>query len=181
MQTKTSFYLYLFCAKIHSICYVSGINKDIIQNIGQKFRERRDEIGFTQKDIAHMTDLTINTIASVEKGKGTTMYNFLLICRALNIQPNVLFEKDIELTPLYKIEPESKRRIETTQKLDHLVYHSDFFDTPKRVAEVLAELKLDKNDSNKFSVYLTGYCKENVLEYRKEGNFKLYRKNVNKL
>lgn len=160
---------------------MSRINEDIILNIGQKFRERRDELDFTQRDVAHMTDLTINTIAAVEKGKGTTMYNFLLICRALNIQPRTLFEKNMDLTPLYKIEPESKRRIETTQKLDHLVYHSDFFNTPKRVAEVLAELKLDKNDSNKFSVYLTGYCKEHVLEYRKEGNFKLYKKKTNKI
>lgn len=160
---------------------MSRINEDIILNIGQKFRERRDELDFTQRDVAHMTDLTINTIAAVEKGKGTTMYNFLLICRALNIQPRTLFEKNMDLTPLYKIEPESKRRIETTQKLDHLVYDSDFFNTPKRVAEVLAELNLDKNDSNKFSVYLTGYCKEHVLEYRKEGNFKLYKKKTNKI
>lgn len=160
---------------------MSRINEDIILNIGQKFRERREELDFTQKDVAHMTDLTINTIASVEKGKGTTMYNFLLICRALNIQPKILFENDMDLTPLHKIEPESKRRIETTQKLDHLIYHSDFFDIPKRVAEVLAALNQDKNDSNKFSVYLTGYCKENVLEYQKEGNFKLYKKKVKKL
>ncbi|HCU45833.1 MAG TPA: hypothetical protein DF610_14140, partial [Sphingobacterium sp.] len=108
----------------------------------------------------------------------TTIFNFLSICRALKIQPKSIFEKEIDLKPLYDIEPESKRRIETTQKLDDLVYNSDFFDTRRRVSEVLAKLKSDKNDSNKFSVYLTEYCKHDVLEYEKVGNFKLYIKKL---
>jgi transcriptional regulator with XRE-family HTH domain len=155
---------------------VSRINEDLILNIGQKFRVCREELFFTQRDVANMTGLTVNTIAAVERGKGTTLYNFLLICRALKIQPKKIFEEDMELVSLYDVEPESKRRIEITQKLDDLVYHSDFFDSPKRVSEVLEELKSDKNDSNKFSVYLTAYCKEDVLEYQKAGNFKRYKK-----
>lgn len=141
-----------------------------------EFRVRRDKLRYSQKDVAQMTGLTINTVAAVEKGKGTTINNFLSICRALDIQPKLIFEKEIDLTPLYPIEPESKRRIENTQKLDALVYNSDFFNTPKRVSEVLTKLKSDKNDSNKFSVYLTEYCKQGILEYQKVGNFKLYMK-----
>lgn len=170
----------LFCAKYYSICYVSRINEDFILSIGKKIRKRREGLSFTQKDVAYMTELTINTIAAVEKGKGTTMYNLLLMCRALKIQPKTLFEEDLVLIPLNAIEPDSKRRKDITQKLDDLVYNSKFFETPKRVAEVLTELKADKNDSNKFSVYLTGYCKEDVLEYQKVGNFKLYKK-LNKI
>lgn len=57
-----------------------------------------------------------------------------------------------------------------------MVHESDFFDAPKRVAEVLEKLESDKRDSNKYSVYLTGYCKEGALEYIKEGNIKRYKK-----
>lgn len=168
--------MYLFCANIYFICYVSRINEDFILNVGQKFRERREKLFFTQRDVAFMTGLTINTIAAVEKGKSTTMYNFLLICCALNIQPKIILEENIKLGPLYTIGPESRLRIEITQKLNDLVNNSDFFESPRRVSEVLTELKLDKNDSNKFSVYLTAYCKEGVLEYEMTGNFKRYKR-----
>ncbi|UZJ65238.1 helix-turn-helix domain-containing protein [Sphingobacterium sp. KU25419] len=157
---------------------MSSNNENIILDIGIRFRMRRDELHYSQRDVAQMTGLTTNTIAAVEKGKGTTIYNFLSICGALKIQPKSIFEKEIDLKPLYDIEPESKRRIEITQKLDDLVYNSDFFDTQRRVSEVLAKLKSDKNDSNKFSVYLTEYCKHGILEYQKVGNFKLYRKKL---
>lgn len=123
-----------------------------------------------------MTGLTINTILFLEKGRGTTLNNFLLICRALQIQPHTLFKDDIDLTPLFALPPESQKRVEKNQKLDHLVYDSDFFETPRRVAEVIKELNADKADSNKYSVYLTGYCKEGELDYIKEGNYKKYLK-----
>lgn len=121
-----------------------------------------------------MTGLTVNTISALEKGKGSSLNNFLLICRALKTQPKEIFYNDIDLTPLYTLPPSTKRRIDITQKLDELVNNSDFFDTPKRVSEVIEKLDSDKRESNKFSVYLTGYCKEGELEYIKEGNFKRY-------
>jgi len=123
-----------------------------------------------------MTGLTINSISGIERGKNSSLSNFLLICRALHIQPRHIFEKDIDLTPLYNLPPESKKRIDTTKKLDELVNDTDFFQIPKRVSEVLEKLDSDKRDSNKFSVYLTGYCKEGALEYIKEGNIKKYKK-----
>lgn len=121
-----------------------------------------------------MTGLTVNTISALEKGKGSSLNNFLLICRALKTQPQEIFHNDIDLTPLYPLPPSTKRRIDITQKLDELVNNSDFFHTPKRVSEVIEKLDSDKRESNKFSVYLTSYCKEGELEYIKEGNFKRY-------
>lgn len=123
-----------------------------------------------------MTGLTINMISTFENGKGATLNNFLLICRALKIQPKEILSNNIDLSPLYDLPPESKRRIEGTRKLDDLVLHTDFFELPKRVSEVLKKLDYDKSQSNKFSVYLSGYCKEGKLEYIKEGNIKKYRK-----
>lgn len=171
--------MYFYCANFHSICYVSNINKHILNQIGIQLRARREELHYSQKDVANMTGLTVNTISAIEKGGGSTLYNFLLLCRSLHIQPKEFFQEDIDLTPLYNIPPDSKRRIEITQKLDNLVYHSDFFESPKRVADVIKELDTEKSDSNKFSVYLTGYCKEGELEYIKEGNIKKYIKKKN--
>ncbi len=139
-------------------------------------RNRREELSYSQRDVANMTGLTVNSISTFEKGKGSSLNNFLLICRALQIQPKLAFKEDIHLKPLYNLPPESKKRIEATKKLDDLVKNTDFFKIPKRVAEVLEQLDSDKRDSNKFSVYLTGYCKEGELEYIKEGNIKKYKK-----
>ncbi|KGE15319.1 helix-turn-helix domain-containing protein [Sphingobacterium deserti] len=155
---------------------MSGINKGILKEIGLKIRARREELSYSQKDVSNMTGLTVNMISTFENGKGSTLNNFLLICRALQIQPKDVLVDDIDLRPLYDLPPESRRRLEITQKLDDLVYNSDFFKQPKRVAEVIKELDSDKRDSNKFSVYLTSYCKEGELEYVKEGNIKKYRR-----
>jgi transcriptional regulator with XRE-family HTH domain len=153
---------------------VLHINQDILISIGAELRARREAMSFSQNDIANMTGLTVNTVSALEKGKGSTLNNFLLICRALKIQPKDVFTNDIDLTPLYTLPPSTKRRVDITKKLDELVNHSDFFHTPKRVAEVIEKLESDKSESNKFSVYLTGYCKEGELEYIKEGNIKRY-------
>lgn len=155
---------------------MSEINRHILVEIGKEIKERREELSYSQKDVSNMTGLTINMISTFENGRGATLNNFLLICRALKIQPKEILKNDIDLTPLYNLPPDSKRRKEVTRKLDHLVYDSDFFETPKRVSDVIKELDSDKAYSNKFSVYLTGYCKEGELEYIKEGNIKKYLK-----
>lgn len=151
-------------------------NKEILIRLGNVFRQRREMLSYSQGDVADMTGLTINTIMFLEKGRGTTLNNFLLICRALQIQPRDVFEQDIDLSPLFGLSPESQKRVEKNQKLDYLVYESDFFETPRRVSDVIKELEADKADSNKYSVYLTGYCKEGELDYIKEGNYKKYSK-----
>lgn len=155
---------------------MSVTNKEVLIKLGDIIRQRREVLSYSQGDVADMTGLTINTILFLEKGRGTTLNNFLLICRALQIQPRDLFASDIELTPLFALPPESQKRVQKNQKLDHLVYYSDFFETPKRVSDVIKELGADKADSNKYSVYLTGYCKEGGLDYVKEGNYKKYLK-----
>ncbi|MBL1411306.1 helix-turn-helix transcriptional regulator [Sphingobacterium faecale] len=152
------------------------LNKSVLKELGEKIRLRRESLAYSQNDVADMTGVTTVTVLSLEKGRGTTLNNFLLICRALQIQPRDLFESDIELTPLFALPPESQKRVEKNQKLDYLVYESDFFETPRRVSDVIKELDADKADSNKYSVYLTGYCKEGDLDYIKEGNYKKYLK-----
>ncbi|WP_166332314.1 helix-turn-helix domain-containing protein [Sphingobacterium chungjuense] len=152
-------------------------NKLILRKLGGLLRSRREYLSYSQRDVASMTGLTMTTIAAMERGSGSTMHNFLLVCRALNFQPRKFFSEDIDLTPLYNISPQAKSRIDLRTKLDRLVSESDFFTTPRRVSEVLEELDYDTSVSNKFSVYLTAYCREGELEYFKTGNVKRYIKN----
>ncbi|MDQ1149484.1 helix-turn-helix domain-containing protein [Sphingobacterium zeae] len=156
---------------------MADINENILEEIGEELRIQREKIYYTLKDVANMTGLTTNTVSAIEKGKGSSLNNFILICRALKIQPHKIFRKEIDLTPLYNIPPESKRRIELTKELDDLVYNSNFFEIPRRVSDIIQQLNANKDQSNKFSVYLSGYCKEGTLEYEKHGNYKQYRKN----
>lgn len=167
---------YNFCANINSICFVSDKNSVILKGLGDKIRIRREELSYSQNDVADLTGITTATVLSLEKGRGTTLNNLLLICRALQIQPRDLFAEDIQLTSLFTLPPAAQKRIEKTQKLDYLVYQSDFFDTPRRVSDVIKELDVDKSESNKYSVYLTGYCKAGALDFIKEGNYKKYLK-----
>lgn len=149
-------------------------NKLILTKLGNSFRTRREYLSYSQRDVASMTGLTMTTIAAMERGSGSTMHNFLLVCRALDLQPRLFFEHDIDLTPLYNLSPQAKSRIDLRTKLERLVSESDFFVTPRRVSEVLEVLDYDKRVSNKFSVYLTAYCREGELEYIKTGNVKRY-------
>lgn len=155
---------------------MADINENILVEIGGELRIQREKIYYTLKDVANMTGLTTNTVAAIERGKGSSLNNFILICRALKIQPHKIFKKEIDLTPLYNIPPESKRRIELTKELDDLVYNSNFFEIPRRVSDIIQQLNANKDQSNKFSVYLSGYCEEGTLEYEKHGNYKEYRK-----
>lgn len=155
---------------------MADINQNILEEIGEQLRVQREKLYYSLKDVANMTGLTTNTITAIERGKGASLNNFVLICRALKIQPQTVFSKPIDLTPLYNIPPESKRRIELTKELDELVYNSDFFEVPRRVSEVIKQMDADKEQSNRFSVYLGSYCEEGTLEYEKHGNYKEYRK-----
>lgn len=177
MQINIWFFLTMFCANNNAICSVARlVNKAILSKIGTRIRQQREALSYSQNDVANMTGLTVPTVAGLEKGAGSSLHNFLLVCRALKLQPREIFAEDIDLSPLYTLPPGSKKRIETTQKLEKLIQDTDFFQTPRRVAEVLEKLGADKQDSNKFSVYLTHYCKEGELSYIKEGNIKKYRR-----
>ena len=94
---------------------MGDINEHILEEIGEQLRIQREKIYYTLKDVANMTGLTTNTIAAAEKGKGASLNNFILICRALKIQPHTIFKKEIDLfsmEPYYalieKIELENK-------------------------------------------------------------------------
>ncbi|MDM1294619.1 helix-turn-helix transcriptional regulator [Sphingobacterium sp. N143] len=155
---------------------MADFNKQLLEHIGLRFRARRNELYYSLRDVSDLTGISMGTLNGIEKGRGMTLSNFLTICRSLEIQPNTFFQNEIPLTPPYSLSSETQERIAISKKLDSLVYHSDFFETARRVAEVLAELGIDKDQSNKFSVHLSAYCEAGALTFEQYGNYKKYRK-----
>ncbi|WP_293947101.1 MULTISPECIES: helix-turn-helix domain-containing protein [unclassified Sphingobacterium] len=151
-------------------------DREKLESIGLRFRARRNELYYSLKDVSNLTGISTGTLNGIERGKDLTLTNFLILCRSLEIQPKTFFQSDIELIPPYSLPPDVQERISINKKLDDLVYYSDFFNSPKRVSDVLKELNIDKSQSNKFSVYLSAYCEEGALEYEQQGNYKVYRK-----
>lgn len=159
-----------------SFCYVSDTTKDIRRKIGLILKHKRVSLSFSQKEVAEMTGLTVNTISRLEQSGNISLQNLLLVCQALQLQPRDLFWEDIHLTPPYEILPSSRKRLDLSRKLDQLVNDSPFFLEGKRVAEVLVELKENSNISNKVSVLLSQYCKKGQLTYFMDGPIKRYQK-----
>lgn len=90
--------------------YYAQSGSEIIQHLGKRFRDYRKRMGFTQKDIAKQSGLSIFTISSFENGSSTgiTMAAFIKLLRAIEY----LEEMDKLLPEL----PESPRALFYKQK-----------------------------------------------------------------
>lgn len=141
-------------------------------------RNRRENLAYSQRDVSQMTGLTVNTISGMENRGTATLNTFLLVCRALEIQPREIFAEDILLEPLYELPPSIRKQKTVSRQLDDLVFHSDYFNEDKRVADVTHILELDPALSGQISVYLTNLCKKGTLEYSRKGKINFYRKKI---
>lgn len=176
MQILIQKFLYVICLLFVSFCYVGETNIQILVKIGKYLRNRRESLSYSQRDVSQMTGLTVNTISGMENSGKANLNSFLLVCKALKIQPKEVFAEDIPLESQYPLPPGSRKRAEISRQLDELVFKSNFFNDSKRVSEVIQEIGIDPASSNKISVYLTSYCNEGHLEYFRDGKIKRYKK-----
>ena len=60
-------------------------NRQLAEELGHRFRQYRQRIGYTQKDIAEKSGLSIFTISAFEKGTGTglSLAGFIALLRSL--------------------------------------------------------------------------------------------------
>jgi len=66
-----------------------------IQQIIQRLRKEREKQGISQIDLSLKAGLSQNLINYIETGKRTpNLYTILCICKALEINPAVLFESN---------------------------------------------------------------------------------------
>jgi transcriptional regulator with XRE-family HTH domain len=83
---------------------------DQIRYISQRLREEREKQRISQMDLSLKAGLSQNQVNYIETGKRTpNLYTLLSICKALQINPAVLFE------------PENKKRKEARETIIRLV------------------------------------------------------------
>jgi transcriptional regulator with XRE-family HTH domain len=61
-------------------------DSEIIQQIGTQYAQYRKRMGYTQKEVAHQSGLSVFTISSFESGAATgiTFVSFVKLLRAIN-------------------------------------------------------------------------------------------------
>ena len=59
---------------------------DIIRQLGKRYSDYRKRMGFTQREVAEKSGLSVFTISSFENGSstGVTLASFLKLLRAIN-------------------------------------------------------------------------------------------------
>ena len=66
-----------------------------IKHISQRIREEREKLRISQMDLSFKAGLSQNQVNYIETGKRTpNLYTLLSICKALQINPAVLFDSD---------------------------------------------------------------------------------------
>lgn len=68
--------------------------KLILARIGKNIKVHRIEMNYSLTDLSVMTDISTSYLSRVENGKALkpTIYTYLLICIALEMNPNDLFK-----------------------------------------------------------------------------------------
>lgn len=58
---------------------------NVREKIKERIKERRVQLGLTQKQLGEKTGLTYQTILNLEKGKACTLQSLIKVCEALEI------------------------------------------------------------------------------------------------
>ena len=64
-------------------------NDEIKIIIGKKIKNCRIDMGYSQKDLAKRSGISVHSISNIENGNGVTLDNLINIMRALNILNNI--------------------------------------------------------------------------------------------
>jgi len=66
-----------------------------VKRIAERLRIEREKTGISQIDLSFKAGLSQNQVNYIETGKRTpNLYTILCICKALQINPAILFEQD---------------------------------------------------------------------------------------
>ena len=67
--------------------------EEALKTLGRRVAELRREKGLTQEQLAEAMAVSRNHVADIELGtRNTGVWSLLLICRALDIRPSLLFD-----------------------------------------------------------------------------------------
>lgn len=96
---------------------------NIKKNLGKKIKEKHQERHLTQEQLAEKIGISPKSLSQIELGNNfVSAENLELICNALFVSPNVLFDfNDIDINREDYIEYINKK-IKSNNKLLNLVY-----------------------------------------------------------
>jgi transcriptional regulator with XRE-family HTH domain len=72
---------------------ISGMKEDELKQFGQKVREMREALGYSQEQLAARASLHRNYVGGVERGeRNVGLLNLIRLARALDKSPSELLE-----------------------------------------------------------------------------------------
>lgn len=151
-------------------------NLEETQKVGKRIQTLRRKNNLSIEDVASMTGFTRHLLRAVENGKNTDTSHLIEISKAIGVHPMEFFNIDFEIKPRYKLPHTRESKELLTFKLTE-VSQTDFFNTPKFVADVLiylnARYKINP-DSTTTSVILKRLVNEGKLNFEKVGRKNAY-------
>ena len=131
---------------------------DFERAVGQKVKELREKLNWSQKHLADVANLEQNQIQRIENSKNTTSLAILTaIARALGKQPYELLKVDFYIHVNTSFEIIKKKSPKTTSIVSE-ISTSSFLNTPRSVMEIVKQAK------EKFGVNIPSSATSAVLK-----------------
>jgi transcriptional regulator with XRE-family HTH domain len=143
---------------------VKGRDLRFEKAVGQRIKILRNQLGWSQKHLADLSDLEQNQIVRIESAKNSaTIRMVVAIAKALGVQPFELMRVEFEVKVNSQLEKVERNEIKTTTFVNQLV-QSSFLDSPKSVAQVVKHLRSHKLSSSATSAVLKKLVDKKVLK-----------------
>ncbi|MBX2956189.1 MAG: helix-turn-helix transcriptional regulator [Cyclobacteriaceae bacterium] len=110
---------------------------------GRHVKRLRDERGWSQEQLAAMSNIDVNQISRIENGRhAASLHTIKALAVALGKYPDELlrFDFDVKLNTDFNIRNTKSKRPQTTTSVAKLS-ETDFFNSPKSVAQIISQCK----------------------------------------
>lgn len=110
---------------------------------GKHVKRLRDERGWSQEQLAAVSNIDVNQISRIENGRhAASLHTIKALATALGKYPDELlrFAFDVKLNTDFNIQHTKSKRPQTTASVIKLT-ETDFLNLPKSVAQIISQCK----------------------------------------
>lgn len=148
------------------------------EKLGHALKAKREELGYTLKDIVYMSGVSRSSVIKVEKGFASKFDSYIEYAKSVEYPFQTFIEFNIPMIPMRVLGAERKRKVLITKHVFELIKEG-FFKKEKTTAEVrsylLEENKINKEvTSSTLSSVLGSLVEDETLKSRKVGNKNYY-------
>lgn len=106
------------------------MNHVTLETLGENIKKYRKQIGYTQEQLAGLTDLSVQYIGNIERGKTTASIGTLVnICNALSVSPNQLLMNASEFSqPALMDELNTLLQGKSSSFIKHIIAYIEFLE-----------------------------------------------------